>query len=132
MHDGCSLAVGCGRSSLRSIRETDQSLDGGVVMKEQVLAFVIDAARNLVAEQGIELTEELNENTRLFGQNGLLDTLALVSLVITVEEGIEQKFGVRVEIADDKALSQKHSPYRTIGTLAAYAAQELEARRAAG
>jgi acyl carrier protein len=99
-------------------------------MKDQVLPFIIEATRSIAEEQGIDLPPEMNESTRLFGEGGLLDSLALVSLVIAVEQGIEEKFGTRVEIADDKALSQKNSPYRTIGSLAAYAAQELEAAKA--
>ncbi len=101
-------------------------------MKDQILPFIIETTRSIAEEQGIEVSGELDEATRLFGEGGLLDSLALVSLVLAVEQGIEEKFGARVEIADDKALSQKNSPYRTIGTLAAYAAQELEAHRAAG
>ncbi len=101
-------------------------------MKDQLLPFIIETARSIADEQGIEVPAELNDDTRLFGEGGLLDSLALVSLVISVEQGIEERFGVRVEIADDKALSQKNSPYRTIGSLAAYAAQEIEAKKAAG
>ncbi|MBB6091655.1 acyl carrier protein [Povalibacter uvarum] len=101
-------------------------------MKDQLLPFIVETARSIAEEQGIDVSKELNDSTRLFGEGGLLDSLALVSLVIAVEQGIEERFGVRVEIADDKALSQKNSPYRTIGSLAAYAAQELEAKKAAG
>lgn len=101
-------------------------------MKDQLLTFIVETAKSIAEEQGIEVSGTLDESTRLFGEGGLLDSLALVSLVIAVEQGIEEKFAVRVEIADDKALSQKNSPYRTIGSLVAYAAQELEARQAAG
>lgn len=101
-------------------------------MKDQLLTFIVETAKSIAEEQGIEVSSTLDESTRLFGDGGLLDSLALVSLVIAVEQGIEEKYGVRVEIADDKALSQKNSPYRTIGSLVAYAAQELEARKAAG
>jgi acyl carrier protein len=93
--------------------------------------LIIDTTRSIAEEQSLELTEELSAETRLFGSKGLLDSLALVSLVIAVEQGIEEKFGVNVELADDKALSQKNSPYRSIGTLAAYALQQFEARQAA-
>lgn len=97
---------------------------------DELTQLIIDTTRDLAAEQNLELTGELSAETKLFGANGLLDSLALVSLVIAVEQAIEEKFAVTVELADDKALSQKNSPYRTIGSLAAYATQQGDARRA--
>ncbi len=97
-------------------------------MKEQVMGFVVQAVKEVADEQGLAIPADLGETTRLFGEGGLLDSLALVSLVIAVEQGIEERFGKRVELSDDKALSQKNSPYRTIGSLSAYAAAELDAR----
>jgi acyl carrier protein len=71
--------------------------------------------------QGGTLPEDLTEETSLFGRNGILDSLSLVSLIVGVEQGIEDELGVSVVLADEKAMSQKHSPYRTIGALAEYA-----------
>jgi acyl carrier protein len=96
----------------------------------ELTQLIIDTTRDVAAEQSLELTEELSPETRLFGANGLLDSLALVALVIAVEQAIEDKFAMVIELADDKALSQKNSPYRTIGSLATYATQQGEARRA--
>jgi D-alanine--poly(phosphoribitol) ligase subunit 2 len=98
-------------------------------MSSDITQIIIHAVREIGQEQGLEVGEKLDADTRLFGENGLLDSLGLVSLVIAVSQAIEESMGVAVDLADDKALSQKHSPYRSIGTLAAYAAQEVEARR---
>jgi len=75
--------------------------------------------------------EEFNENssdkipvkgpgTVLMGNESKLDSLGLVSLLITVEQYIEDELEKNITIADEKAMSQKHSPFRTIGTLADY------------
>jgi acyl carrier protein len=101
-------------------------------MSEDLVKTVIAATRELAAEQGIDIDGTLDANTRLFGEGGLLDSMALVSLVIAVEQALEEQHSVAVALADEKALSQRSSPYRTIGTLAAYAAQELAARRKSG
>jgi len=98
-------------------------------MSEDLTQMIIAATRDLAAEQGVEIDGTLDANTRLFGEGGLLDSMALVSLVIAVEQALEEKYEVGVALADEKALSQRSSPYRTIGTLAAYAAQELATRR---
>lgn len=99
-------------------------------MVDELMELVVAAAREVAAEQDIEMTDALGAETRLFGEGGLLDSMALVSLVVAVEQAIEEKYSVPIALADEKALSQRSSPYRTIGALASYAARELEARRA--
>jgi len=101
-------------------------------MIEELTRLIIDSTRELAAEQGLELQGEPRPETQLFGDGGVLDSMALVSLVIAVEQAIEEKYGVGVALADEKALSQRSSPYRTIASLAAYAAGELGARRKNG
>jgi acyl carrier protein len=39
---------------------------------------------------------------------------------LIIEQNIEDEFDVSITIADEKAMSQKRSPFRTIGTLADY------------
>lgn len=101
-------------------------------MIDEVTQLIVNATRELGAEQGIEIAQTLTADTRLFGEGGLLDSMALVSLVIAVEQALEEKYQTTVGLADEKALSQRSSPYRTIGTLAAYAAQELAAHGKTG
>lgn len=95
----------------------------------ELTQLIIDTTRAVLEEQEVQADETLSADTRLFGDQGLLDSLALVSLVIAVEQGIEEQFEVSVELADDKALSQKNSPYRSVGTLAAYAMEQFEAKQ---
>jgi acyl carrier protein len=63
----------------------------------------------------------VDADTPLFGRDGLLDSMGLVTLVVAVEQAIEDELGVSVSLADARALSQKASPYRTVGALADYA-----------
>lgn len=101
-------------------------------MTAELTQLIVTATRELGSEQGLDIATDIGPETRLFGEGGLLDSMALVSLVIAVEQAIEEQHGVTVALADEKALSQSSSPYRTIGSLAAYAAQELESRRKHG
>lgn len=94
---------------------------------QELTQLISAAARDLAVEQGLAVPASLDADVHLFGENGLLDSMALVSLVVSVEQLIEEKYGTPVALADEKALSQRSSPYRTIGSLAAYAAGELEA-----
>jgi len=63
---------------------------------------------------------DVNAETRLFGARTQLDSSALVSLLVEVEQQINDAVGTEILLADDRAMSQKHSPFRNIGTLAEY------------
>ncbi len=81
-----------------------------------------------------EINEQLPKDRRLgksletvlFGKSGKLDSLGLVHLIVAVEQKISEEFEVAITLADEKAVSQKNSPFRTIGTLASYISLLLE------
>ena len=85
-----------------------------------------------VVEKILQAIEEINDqlpqkqklaqstSTVLFGKDGKLDSLGLVNLLVIIEQNIEDEFDISITIADERAMSQKHSPFRTIGTLAKY------------
>ena len=83
---------------------------------------------NLIITSVKEINEQLSQEqqlgqstkTVLFGKDGKLDSLDLVTLLVIIEQNIEDEFDVSITIADERAMSQKHSPFRTIGTLADY------------
>jgi acyl carrier protein len=97
-------------------------------MSTDLVALVIRTLRGLDGSGGVPADRVLERDTPLFGREGILDSLALVSLVVAVEQAIEDEVGVSVSLADAKALSQRHSPYRTIGTLADYASELVQSR----
>jgi len=49
-----------------------------------------------------------------------LDSLGLVNMIVLVEEKTQDKFGKSVTIADERAMSQKNSPFRTVRSLSEY------------
>ncbi len=91
-------------------------------MTVDLVAMIGELTREIVATD-----HELDSDTRLFGKEGLLDSIGLVSLVVAVEQEIEDRHSVSVALADERALSLTKSPYRTIGTLAEYASNLMEA-----
>ena len=88
--------------------------------------------RNRVTQQLLALIYEVNEtrptskrleksvDTVLFGHSGQLDSLGLVNFVVAAEQRIEEEFGRPVVLADERAMSQSKSPFRTIESLADY------------
>ncbi|MZP29440.1 acyl carrier protein [Heliobacterium undosum] len=85
--------------------------------RDAVVQMIIEA----LSEQLVETpAEELNEETRLFGKEGLLDSVGLVTLIVDVEQKVEDETGHSIVLADERAMSQKQSPFRTAGALADY------------
>ncbi len=60
----------------------------------------------------------ISEDTVLVGADAVLDSLGVVQLIVEVEQRVEQAHGVSVTLASDKAMSQRNSPFRTVGVLA--------------
>lgn len=81
-----------------------------------VLESVAELNLQLDASQQLELTPD----TQLFGRGSRLDSLGLVNLIVLVEEKAADTFGKSVTIADERAMSQKSSPFRTVRTLSDY------------
>ena len=95
-------------------------------MKEELVALIVDVASDVREQEGIDSDESITAETRLFGDGGLFDSMGLVSLIVAVEQTIDERLSRRVSLADEKALSQKVSPYRTVASLADYADQQMQ------
>lgn len=87
----------------------------------EILAAVLEAVAefNEQLDDGKQL--ELSPETRLLGKSSRLDSFGLVNLIILVEEKLCDKFDKSITLADERAMSQEHSPFRTVQTLAEYA-----------
>ena len=66
--------------------------------------------------------------TAHYGASSSLDSVDLVNLLLSVEELLEDELGVEIVIANEKALSQKNSPFKTVETLAQYLTDEINAQ----
>ena len=85
-------------------------------MQERIVEIIIEET-NAVLEEHVS---DMNNDTALFGKSGLLDSMGLVSMIVAVEQDVEDEFDKNVTIADARAMSQKHSPFATVGSLAVY------------
>lgn len=101
----------------------------GVSVSEEVTALIVDAVREHADTRAIASPSEIGVDTPLFGRDGMLDSLGLVALVVAVEQAIEDQYGVSVTLADERALSERKSPFGTVGALAAYAARLIDGAR---
>lgn len=85
-------------------------------MKAQILDIILTELKGMPSRPGVQ-REPLGEDTGLFGKRGILDSIGLVSLLIAVEQAVEDAFNVSITIVSEKAMSQERSPFRTVGSL---------------
>ncbi len=101
---------------------------------------MVDPARvqQLVCRAFDEVSEELaldeqisqSPDRVLYGEGGVLDSLGLVSLIVEIEAAVTDEYGVTLSLANNRALSQKNSPFRTVGTLVDYVVDQVEEAQA--
>ena len=86
------------------------------INKTDIITMIINEASSIIDLEN----DEINFDTTIYGNDSRLDSLGLVNLIVAVEQNIEDDFDVNITIADERAMSQKRSPFRTIGILADY------------
>lgn len=89
-------------------------------MKEQIFKTIISSinAFNESNDEKIQISND--RDTPLFGKDGVLDSLALVNLIVQIEESIAEEFNNPITLTSEKAMSRKVSPFLTVGTLTDY------------
>jgi acyl carrier protein len=61
----------------------------------------------------------IGPETALYGKDGHLDSMSLVGFLIDVEESLQDQ-GFRISLSDERAMSQKNSPFRDVPVLVDY------------
>jgi len=95
-------------------------------MDNQIDNIILDLLVELNEEkQNIELINP-TKKTKIFGGNGVLDSLSLVSFLTDLEERISDEFDKDIVLADEKAMSQRTSPFRNVESLIKYIQKLIE------
>jgi acyl carrier protein len=89
--------------------------------------IVLSAVKELGLEQENEELQNPNSTTMLFGKN--LDSMGILFLVTELEEEIYDELGLQISLADEKAMSQKTSPFRSVKTLTKYVETLIEQQK---
>ena len=95
-------------------------------MQEKIEKIIIDTLKELNEELENDAFLNPNSKTQLYGGNGAMDSLALVSFIADLEDKISDEFEKDIILADEKAMSAKTSPFRNIESLTSYIKSLLE------
>ena len=89
-----------------------------MISKEKVNEIIFKCVDETNIEDGTNISKDLN--IILMGTDSEIDSLGLVSLIVVIEEAINIEFDVSITLADEKAMSQRVSPFKTLDTLSNY------------
>lgn len=95
-------------------------------MQEKIEKIIIDTLKELNEELENDSFTNPNLKTKLYGIDGAMDSLALVSFIADLEDKISDEFEKDIILADEKAMSAKTSPFRNIESLTSYIKSLLE------
>jgi acyl carrier protein len=96
-----------------------------MVERSQVASAVLAAIEELNQDLPSGAVLEPAPDTVLFGKGSRLDSLGLVNLIVAVEGALADELDVEITLADEKAMSQTSSPFRTVDTLVDYIVTRL-------
>lgn len=92
--------------------------------------IVLEALAELNGQRGADEQIPTNLEAPLFGATGKLDSLGLVTMLLEIEDRARDRFEVSLTLADERAMSESRSPFRTLSALSAYVAQRIDEARA--
>jgi acyl carrier protein len=84
----------------------------------KILELVLEVVKEIGEDQECYALIEATEDTHLFGEN--LDSMGIVFLITDLEQKISEKLDVEIILADERAMSQRTSPFRSVKTLTKY------------
>lgn len=88
--------------------------------RDELIGIICSDLTDLLEEKEVPVPDGMGEATSLIGNGSLIDSLGFVSIVTGLEQRVEDDFGAPITIVDERAMSLKSSPFRTIGTLAGF------------
>lgn len=88
-----------------------------MIARKDAYEIVVASLEEVFAQTGMPVPESIGEGTVLVGADAVLDSLGVVQLIVEVEQRVEQGHDVSVTLANDKAMSARNSPFRTVGVL---------------
>lgn len=101
------------------------TVEGPLIDRADLVALIAGTAREYLLTVPGAPADTIDEKTHLFGSRGLLDSIGLVSVVLDLEHQLNDRYGTLLTLADERAVSQQRSPFRTVGSLADYVLELL-------
>lgn len=87
---------------------------------DKVIQIILDQIHQYNELADAPINTGAGQASVLFGQGSPLDSIGFVSLMLDIEQAVSDAFQKNIALVDARAMSQKNSPFRTVGSLAKY------------
>ena len=91
-----------------------------IIVKDKITPIVLRAVGDLAQELNIKDLVDPSFDTIIYSQESSLGSMELVSLIADIEQLVKDELGADIVLADERAMSQKHSPFKNIQSLVEY------------
>jgi acyl carrier protein len=88
-----------------------------MIARSDAYEIVLASLNEVFLQGGTEAPASVSDDTVLVGTEAVVDSLGVVQLIVEIEQRVEQGHGVSITLANDKAMSARNSPFRTVGVL---------------
>lgn len=89
-------------------------------MTKKIQEIIIACLDEICENYETQANSKANLDTKIFANDGILDSLSLVALISELEERLENELDIQVTLADEKAMSAKNSPFKDVQSLSLY------------
>ena len=84
--------------------------------KTDILTIINDSMRHFSESEN----SDYNEHSVIFGVDGILSSISLVSFLLEIEDRLWEMMGLRISLINDRALSSKNNPFENSESLSKF------------
>jgi len=93
----------------------------------EVTKIILDSLKALNEELKIDELSNPGEDTKIFGKEGTLDSLAIMKLIGIVEAGVKKTFNKTICLTDEKNFTcRSGSPFRSVRDMSEFVSELIE------
>ena len=95
--------------------------------RDKIKSMVLECLREAALEMDDARDLEIDGQLKLFGRDGLFDSLGLVSFLVDMEDKLADELDLDISLSDEKALSAHSGPFRSADSFVDYIMGVLQA-----
>ncbi|MGA1825069.1 MAG: hypothetical protein ACMUIP_10455 [bacterium] len=94
------------------------------MQQNEVKDLVINTIKVYLKDMYDDITTDVDSNTILLGEEGLLDSLGLINILVDIETRLKEKYN-DLSLTTELIVSIEKSPYRMISTFTDYILDQI-------
>lgn len=109
---------------IKNIYNHDQK--GKCMSDKEKIQEAIYCAIDILNDQINGLNIEKTLDTPLLGKDSKLDSMAVVTFMVAIEEQVEDKFSIPISMAVDSDVASESNPFRNVASLINFVDEKIE------